>query len=118
MRVNGHPISLDNIVVGGIQIRAGKYERDVTCSDPEHCLLAMRGGSNCATYFTDIHQNVYCPSVRGNTGISQSTLIYSTISSTLIIDYCLKLLFILKGGNFNYGRDPGWKKPGNPILNG
>ena len=78
MRVNGHPISLDNMVVGGIQIRAGKYERDVTCTDPEHCLLAMRGGSSCATYFTDIHQNVYCPSVRGNTGISQSTLIYST----------------------------------------
>ena len=85
--MNGKPISLDNFIVGGIQIRAGRYERDVTCTDPEHCLLAMRGGRNCATYFTDINNNVYCPSVRGNTG-----------------------------GNFNYGRNPGWKIPGRPIL--
>ena len=68
VRMNGIPISLDNMVVGGIQIRAGKYERDVTCTDPEHCLLAMRGGSNCATSFTDANHNVYCPSVKGNTG--------------------------------------------------
>ena len=68
VRRNGIPISIDNLRVGGIQIRAGRYERDVTCTDPEHCLLAMRGGSNCATSFVDPNHNVYCPSVRGNTG--------------------------------------------------
>ena len=68
VRMDGIPISIDNLRVGGIQIRAGKYERDVTCTDPEHCLLAMRGGSNCATSFVDQQHHVYCPSVRGNTG--------------------------------------------------
>ena len=68
VRMDGKPISINNLVVGGVQIRAGKYERDVTCTDPEHCLLAMRGGSNCATSFVDNKHNVYCPSVRGNTG--------------------------------------------------
>ena len=88
VRRDGIPISIDNLRVGGIQIRAGKYERDATCTDPEHCLLAIRGGTNCATSFVDQHHNVYCPSVRGNTG-----------------------------GNFNYGRDPGWRIPMRPIFN-
>ena len=68
VRRDGVPISIDNLRVGGIQIRAGKYERDATCTDPEHCLLAIRGGTNCATSFMDQNHNVYCPSVRGNTG--------------------------------------------------
>ena len=68
VRMDGVPISIDNLRVGGIQIRAGKYERDATCTDPEHCLLAIRGGTNCATSFMDQNHNVYCPSVRGNTG--------------------------------------------------
>ena len=68
VRMDGIPISINNLIVGGIQIRAGKYERDVTCTDPEHCLLAMRGGSNCATSFMDQDHIVYCPSVKGNTG--------------------------------------------------
>ena len=25
--------------------------------------------------------------------------------------------YFYTGGNFNYGRDPGWKMPGRPILN-
>ena len=66
--MDGIPISIDNLRVGGIQIRAGKWERDVTCTDPEHCLLARQGGKNCATSFMDEDHNVYCPSVKGNTG--------------------------------------------------
>ena len=78
MRRNGRPISIDNLVVGGIQIRAGKYERDDGCTDPEHCLLAMRGGGNCATYYMDQNHEVFCPSVKGNTGKSlpYSILVY------------------------------------------
>ena len=68
VRRNHIPVSIDNLVVLGIHIRAGKYERDATCTDPEHCLLAQKGGSNCATYFTDENHNVFCPAVRGNTG--------------------------------------------------
>ena len=76
VRRNHIPISIDNLIVSGIQIRAGKYERDATCTDPEHCLLAKSGGNEllgteatqCATHFSDKHQNVYCPAVRGNTG--------------------------------------------------
>ena len=68
VRRNHKPVSIDKLVVAGIQIRAGKYERDVTCTDPEHCLLALRGGSNCATHFTDQNNNVFCPAVKGNTG--------------------------------------------------
>ena len=70
VRRNHIPISIDNLVVGnpGIHIRAGTYERDATCTDPEHCQLAKKGGSYCATYFSDDDHNVYCPAVRGNTG--------------------------------------------------
>ena len=32
--------------------------------------------------------------------------------------YCSNLnSIIMIGGNFNYGRDPGWKLPGRPIMN-
>ena len=89
VRRNGMPISLNNMVIGGIRIRAGKYERDASCTDPEHCMLAKDSlDTPCATYFIDQDNNIYCPSVRGNTG-----------------------------GNFNYGRDPGWKLPGRPVMN-
>ena len=70
VRRDGRPISLDNMVVGGIRIRAGKYDRDASCSDPEHCLLARDTlDTPCATYFIDADDNIYCPSVRGNTGM-------------------------------------------------
>ena len=68
-RKDGMPLSLDNVVIGGMAIRAGRYERDASCSDPEHCLFATDSLDNrCATYFTDVENNIYCPSVRGNTG--------------------------------------------------
>ena len=85
--MDGIPISIDNLRVRGIQIRAGKYERDVTCTDPEHCLLAMRGGTNCATSFMDENHNVYCPSVRGNTG-------WFTIVDTFLKIVILKLILL------------------------
>ena len=35
-----------------------------------------------------------------------------------ITDYYIdKLLSFDAGGHFNYGRDPGWKVPGRPIIN-
>ena len=71
VRKDGMPISLNNMVIGGIQIRAGKYERDASCTDPEHCLLAKDAFDlPCATYFSDEQNNIYCPSVRGNTGMN------------------------------------------------
>ena len=68
-RKDNKPLSLNNVVIGGFRITAGTYERDKTCSDPEHCALAKREGSSCATRFTDRDGNIYCPSVKGsNTG--------------------------------------------------
>ena len=69
VRKDGLPESLNNMIVGGIRIKAGTFERDVTCTDPSHCMFAKdRYENNCATYFTDDRNNVFCPSVRGNTG--------------------------------------------------
>ena len=69
VRRDGRPISLNNMRVGDIKIRAGKYERDQSCTDPQHCMYATDPlGIRCATYFTDDKNNIYCPSVRGNTG--------------------------------------------------
>ena len=69
VRRNGMPVSLDNLVVAGIRIRAGKQERDRECTDPEHCLLARnRDDILCATHFIDQDNKIYCPSARGNSG--------------------------------------------------
>ena len=70
VRRDGRPISLNDMRVGDIKIRAGKYERDQSCTDPQHCMYATdSAGIRCATYFTDYKNNIYCPSVRGNTGM-------------------------------------------------
>ena len=70
VRKDGQPISLNDMIIGGVRVRAGKYERDASCTDPEHCLLAKDTlDTPCATYFVDNDNNVYCPSVRGNTGM-------------------------------------------------
>ena len=70
VRRNNIPISINNLIVNGLQIRAGTFERDASCSDPEHCVFAKSGatGELCATSFQDDDHNVYCPSVRGNEG--------------------------------------------------
>ena len=69
VRKDGLPESLDKMIVGGIRIHAGQFERDVTCTDPSHCMFAKDRYENlCATYFVDYEDNIYCPSVRGNTG--------------------------------------------------
>ena len=59
-------MSLDNIIIGGYRIRAGRYNRDVTCTDPEHCALAKKDGLTCATTFTDRAGKVFCPSSKGS----------------------------------------------------
>ena len=69
LRKDGLPESLDNMVVGGVRIKAGKYERDASCTDPTHCMFATDEHDNkCATYFVDESDTIFCPSVRGNTG--------------------------------------------------
>ena len=69
IRMDSMPVSMDNVLIGAFRIRAGKYERDETCTDPEHCALAKaRDGDYCATHFTDKDGNIYCPSVKSNTG--------------------------------------------------
>ena len=71
VRRDGLPLSLDNMYVGGMKITAGKYERDASCTDPQHCMFARDDlDHRCATYFTDNKDNIYCPSVRGNTGMN------------------------------------------------
>lgn len=85
-RKDGMPISLNNMVIGGIQIRTGKYERDTSCTDPQHCLLAKdQDDIPCATYFIDAENNLYCPSVRGNTGMGYE--VPSAIYKLLILTF-------------------------------
>ena len=121
VRKDGQPVSLNNMIVGGIKIRTGKYERDASCTDPEHCLLARDTfNSPCATYFIDQDNTIYCPSVRGNTGMFDFRCFKrsSDFNITMLTMYCSNLnSIIMIGGNFNYGRDPGWKLPGRPIMN-
>ena len=70
VRIDGNPLSLHNMVVGGFRIRAGKYAHDTTCLDPNHCLLATDWlGNPCSTYFVDKDSTIYCPVVNNNDGI-------------------------------------------------
>ena len=45
-------------------------------------------------------------------------ILYRIFLYGILTDYYIDKLFSFNaGGNFNYGRDPGWKVPGRPIIN-
>ena len=74
LRYNGSPASLDGKIISNLRIKAGKFEHDNYCSDPEDCTEARYEGKPCATTYTNLKTGeVICPITKGtNIGRKQT----------------------------------------------
>ena len=70
LRYDNKPASLDGKIISNLEIRTGKFQHDMYCSDATDCTQATYEGKPCATTYTDLTTGeVICPVTKGaNTG--------------------------------------------------
>ena len=70
LRYDNKPASLDGQIISNLEIKTGKFQHDMYCSDATDCTQATYDGKPCATTYTDLTTGeVICPVTKGaNTG--------------------------------------------------
>ena len=66
LRYDNKPASLDGQIISNLEIKTGKFQHDMYCSDATDCTQATYDGKPCATTYTDLTTGeVICPVTKG-----------------------------------------------------